>query len=81
MVTQILNEEQLRSISLPILIIAGGEDPIFQIDHAQKMAHIFPKAVLHIIEELGHVLNPLCFDKIASIFLSHKNDLGSLIDK
>lgn len=71
--TKILSEEQLQSISLPILIIAGGEDPIFQIDHAQKMACTFPNATLCIIEDLGHVLNPLCFDEIVSALLMHKN--------
>ncbi len=77
--TKILSEEQLQSISLPILIIAGGEDPIFQIDHAQKMANTFPNATFHIIEDLGHVLNPLCFDEIVSVLLMHTKNLRNFI--
>lgn len=77
-VTPILSEEQLQGIFLPILIIAGGEDPIFQIDHAHKMAHTFPNAVLYIIKELGHVLNPLCFDEIISTLVMHTKKLRNL---
>lgn len=75
--TKILNKKQRQSISLPILIIAGGEDPIFQVDHAHQMNDTFLNSTLYIIEELGHVLNPFCFEKIIAILTKHMKNVNS----
>jgi esterase len=52
-------------------VIHGVEDPIFPPAHAEKMAELIPDAKLLLINQMGHALNPIFFNKITQAIIDH----------
>jgi pimeloyl-ACP methyl ester carboxylesterase len=48
-------EEALDSITVPTLILAGGDDRITTVRASKRMAEEIPQAQLHVFEDTGHV--------------------------
>jgi pimeloyl-ACP methyl ester carboxylesterase len=48
-------EDALESISVPTLILAGGDDRITTVRASRRMAEEIPQSQLHIFEETGHM--------------------------
>ncbi|KIL45129.1 alpha/beta fold hydrolase [Jeotgalibacillus soli] len=50
-----LTEEQLREITVPVLLIHGREDRIIPLEKTSwRLSQIIPKAELHVFSECGH---------------------------
>ncbi|WP_136439241.1 alpha/beta fold hydrolase [Pacificoceanicola onchidii] len=45
----------LRKIAVPVLVLCGGQDPLFEVKRHAFMADLIPGAVLEVIEEAGHL--------------------------
>lgn len=69
--TPIISEQEFASISRPTLVIAGSEDPIFPPTHAEATSRIIPGANLLMVEGMGHILNPVFFQKILDAMVDH----------
>ena len=69
--TPVILESELAHIRAPTLIISGAQDPIFPPDHGASLHKLIPQSVLLLIEEMGHVLNPIFFDQIVCAFAFH----------
>ena len=67
--------EDLPSLTLPTLLLAGGLDP----DHvalAERMQYLLPESRAHTVEEAGHNIHferPELFFDITRTFLNHQN--------
>lgn len=46
----------LRRISCPTLVMAGGRDVLLPVDHAQQIVAALPRGELHIVEAAGHFI-------------------------
>ncbi|QYZ68570.1 alpha/beta fold hydrolase [Neotabrizicola shimadae] len=64
MATPDIPEAALARIGVPVLVIHGGGDPIFPPGHAEWTAQHLPGAVLQVLPEMGHALDPAFFDEI-----------------
>lgn len=65
--------EQLSTISVPTLVIAGKEDRLITVSEAEWMAKTIPNCELKVIETAGHLIpleTPELFTKILSEFLN-----------
>ncbi|WP_052409867.1 alpha/beta fold hydrolase [Paraburkholderia oxyphila] len=62
--TSALTVEELSAIRVPVLLIQGSDDPIFPVEHARWSASVIPGAKLHIIDAMGHALDPAFFNSI-----------------
>ncbi len=51
----IFTDDELRSITNPMLVIWGAEDKLFPIAHGYRLAELAPNASLHVVENSGHV--------------------------
>lgn len=69
--TPLISEQEFATISKPTLVIAGSEDPIFPPAHAEAMSKAIPYAQLLLIEEMGHVLNPVFFHRLIDAITNH----------
>ncbi len=50
-----LNEEALRDIQIPTLLIHGREDRVIPIEQTSwKLSHLLPNAQLHVFSQCGH---------------------------
>lgn len=47
----------LRSLRVPVLVIAGKEDALMPMDTAEAMAHAAPQGHLHVLSGAGHLGN------------------------
>ena len=61
----------LASVTAPMLVIHGTEDPIIPYEHGVATAKAVPGAKLLTIEGLGHELPPLAVPEIAAAILEH----------
>lgn len=62
-------------IKLPTLIIQGGRDPIFPLDHAQDLHKKIQGSQLIYLQDFGHAISPQHFDKLVTLisnFISKK---------
>jgi pimeloyl-ACP methyl ester carboxylesterase len=59
-----LTANELASISVPVLVMQGSDDPIFPVEHASWAASTIPGAKLQIIDSMGHALDPAFFRAI-----------------
>lgn len=66
-----LTPKELKEISVSTLVISGSEDPIFPPPHGEALANTIPHAQLLLIQEMGHILSPLFFSKIATAIDHH----------
>lgn len=46
-----------RSITAPVLLIAGAEDDITPVSAQQRLQKLFPNAELHVVEGVGHLMH------------------------
>ena len=46
--------DQLRGLSIPLLIVWGEKDRILPVSHAYKAKEALPKAKVHVLERCGH---------------------------
>ncbi len=51
-----VTDEQIRSIKIPVLIVAGDHDPYNQITKSVELFQLLPKGELAIIPACGHVV-------------------------
>ena len=51
----IFTDEELRSITHPMLVIWGAQDKLFPIAHGYRLSQHAPNASLHVIENSAHV--------------------------
>ncbi|NQW19433.1 MAG: alpha/beta hydrolase [Chloroflexi bacterium] len=51
----IFSDDELRSISVPLLAIWGEYDPLFPVEHGYRLASLVPNSSLHVIENTAHV--------------------------
>ncbi|MDR5881577.1 alpha/beta hydrolase [Caballeronia sp. LZ032] len=56
-----LQADELASLRVPVLLIHGSDDPIFPLEHARWAASVIPGAQLHIVDAMGHALDPAFF--------------------
>jgi len=62
--------QELGNITVPTLVIVGGQDPIFPA-HGQAMVKLIPLSRLLLIENMGHTLNPVFFAEIILAIAEH----------
>lgn len=65
MATPSLEATDLAALTVPVLVIHGGGDPIFPIAHARWAVDQIPDARLVELADMGHALDPAFFDVIA----------------
>jgi pimeloyl-ACP methyl ester carboxylesterase len=65
----LLIKETEGKITAPMLVVAGGEDPLFSLDHAKNLVSKNSGSRLHLIEEMGHNFNP-CFHEDVIEFIT-----------
>lgn len=65
------NLEIVKNIKTPCLIIHGAEDPIFPPEHAQALSENIQGSRLALIQDMGHALNPVYFEKIIKEIVNH----------
>jgi pimeloyl-ACP methyl ester carboxylesterase len=63
-------ESALQSIRVPVLLIHGRRDSIFNVDNARYMATQMPHARLVVIDEADHI-----------IVLNHPDAVGNAIER
>ena len=47
---------ELATLEIPTVLLHGGDDPMFPIDHAYELASVLPDALLIEFAEAGHEL-------------------------
>lgn len=62
--TPALTADELASIDVRVLVIHGSDDPIFPVEHARWSASAIPGAQLHVIDTMGHALDPAFFNPV-----------------
>ncbi len=72
-----LTADELAGLTLPLLNIHGGGDPIFPPQHARWAAQIVPGARLLLIADMGHALDPAFFAPVAAALEAFWRDLGA----
>ncbi|MCI0776139.1 MAG: alpha/beta fold hydrolase [Chloroflexi bacterium] len=51
----VFTDEELRSITNPMLVIWGARDKLFPVAHGYRLAQLAPNATMHVIENSAHV--------------------------
>ncbi len=69
--TPVILESEFKEIKVPTLIISGEQDPIFPSDHGVRLHELIPQSTFFLIQDMGHVLNPIFFERIVSAFAFH----------
>jgi len=67
------SEDELRSIAVPVLVLAGAEEEFFKPEHTRRMATLIPGAELVIMPGTGHFApfaQPAEFNRIVLAFLA-----------
>lgn len=60
----VLQPDELASLRVPVLLIHGSDDPIFPLEHARWAASVIPGARLHVVDAMGHALDPAFFEPV-----------------
>lgn len=66
-----LSAEDLGRVQAPALVIHGTHDPVFPPAHARWAAGAIPGARLHLVEKMGHALDPAFFNEISGTIVEH----------
>jgi pimeloyl-ACP methyl ester carboxylesterase len=69
--TPVLGRDDFANIQVPTLVIFGGQDPIFMPDHGWALSSAIAGARPHLIEKIGHVLNPMFFEEMVYSMAIH----------
>lgn len=67
------SEDELRSIAVPVLVLAGAEEELVKPEHTRRMAELIPGAELVLIPGTGHFaiwVMPDEFNRIVLAFLA-----------
>lgn len=59
-----------RSVTVPALVLAGGESPGWMIDAARQLAEALPKGQLRVLEGYGNVVPPETLTPVLRDFIS-----------
>lgn len=51
----IFSDDELRSVSSPVLAIWGDGDPLFPVEHGYRLNELVPNSTLHVVENAKHV--------------------------
>ena len=51
----VFTDDELRSVSAPVLAIWGDGDPLFPVEHGYRLAELVPNIQMHIVENARHV--------------------------
>ncbi|MDR5782352.1 alpha/beta hydrolase [Caballeronia sp. LZ065] len=68
--SRMLQSNELASLHVPVLLIHGSDDPIFPLEHAQWAASVIPGARLHVVDAMGHALDPAFFEPVLAALAS-----------
>ena len=68
--------EQLKSLSIPVLIVAGEKDQKF-IDNARRMNELLPNSEIHIMNKVGHTSHLEDVSQFREIFVQWLSGLKS----
>jgi pimeloyl-ACP methyl ester carboxylesterase len=63
--------DQLRTISVPTLVVHGTQDPVFPLGHALALANEIPGAQLLTLDKTGHELPRASWDVVIPTVLRH----------
>jgi len=69
--------DQLKDLTIPVLIIHGLNDPLVSIEHSRKLASAIPKARTRWFDNMGHDLPPNLIEQLVKEIVSNatsKND-------
>jgi pimeloyl-ACP methyl ester carboxylesterase len=70
MATPPLSEADLRRLAVPVLVLHGGGDPIFPLEHARWAAATIPGARLVVLDAMGHAFDPAFFAPVLDALLA-----------
>jgi pimeloyl-ACP methyl ester carboxylesterase len=65
------SRERLSSIDVPTLVIHGGADPMFPLEHGEALADEIPGARLLTLEEAGHGVDRADWETIVRAIVEH----------
>ena len=65
------DEQALKSIAVPTLVIHGSADPLIPVRHAYDTAKILPNATLLVIEGMGHEFPPEAWPHVTDAIVQH----------
>ena len=63
--------ERIFAIAVPVLVVAGVDDPATPVEHAELIASRIPGARLHVLERAAHLANVERADAFTSAVLEH----------
>lgn len=69
---------ELSKVTLPVLVIQGGQDPLNPPPHGHHIAELIPSAKLLEIPELGHSLPSSLHHKIVEVIVGHITHGGAV---
>lgn len=64
---------RLHRITAPTLVVAAGEDRIIPFEHCELYASAIPNARLHVVEDIGHVLDGERPDDVVPVVIDFLN--------
>lgn len=68
--------DDLKKLTLPVLIIHGTKDPLIPIAHGKKCAEIIPNSTSYWVQGLGHDLPQVYIKSVASRILNFYKNSG-----
>ncbi|MDR5760680.1 alpha/beta hydrolase [Caballeronia sp. LZ035] len=68
--SRMLQSNELASLRVPVLLIHGTDDPIFPLEHAEWAASVIPGARLHVVDAMGHAMDPAFFEPVLGALAS-----------
>ncbi|MBN2391096.1 MAG: alpha/beta hydrolase [Anaerolineae bacterium] len=71
------DEQAIKSIAVPTLVIHGSADPLIPVRHAYYTAKILPDATLLIIEGMGHEFPPEVWPQVIDALVQHTTQESS----
>jgi 3-oxoadipate enol-lactonase len=63
--------ERISTITAPVLVLAGAEDPATPVEHAELIAGRIPGARLHVLERAAHLANVERAEEFTDAVLEH----------
>ncbi len=63
--------ERISAITVPVLVVAGADDPATPLEHAELIASRIPSSRLHVLERAAHLANVERADAFNTAVLAH----------
>lgn len=74
-------EHLLKELTqLPVFILHGKQDLVFAHDHALRQKEIFANSVLHLVEDMGHFMEPKHMDGVVAAVSQHIEESKTKFD-